>query len=133
MGIERVCLKRRCTLRTAIKLQLLNEKRDDLPSKLESTFFSDKTVLHIYDLDIIYIIIYIYVHQTNSDCAEVYIKSICGTCIFLHMVQTTNAIYLGIYMYIGSLKSKCFVNLITIPGMNIQVIQVPCPRSDIYN
>ena len=48
----------------------------------------------------IYIIIYIYMHQTNSDCAEVYIKSICGTCISLHMVQTTNTIYLRISIYI---------------------------------
>ena len=97
---ELVCLKRRCTVRTPIKLQLLNEKRDDLPSKLESTlFFRQNRIIDIW-FGYIYIYNYIYMHQTNSDCAEVYIKSICGTCISLHMVQTTNPIYLRISIYI---------------------------------
>jgi hypothetical protein len=132
---ELVCLKRRCTVRTPIKLQLLNEKRDDLPSKLESTlFFRQNRIIDIW-FGYIYIIIYICIKLIPI--AQRFISSQYVGRVYLYIWYKLQTLYiygyLYIYNYIGSLKWKCFVNLITIPGMNIQVIQVPCPRSDIYN
>ena len=133
---ELVCLKRRCTVRTPIKLQLLNEKRDDLPSKLESTlFFRQNRIIDIW-FDYIYIY-YIYICIKLIPIAQRFISSQYVGRVYLYIWYKLQTLYiygyLYIYNYIGSLKWKCFVNLITIPGMNIQVIQVPCPRSDIYN
>jgi hypothetical protein len=85
----------------------------------------------------LYIYNYIYICIKLIPIAQRFISSQYVGRVYLYIWYKLQTLYiygyLYIYNYIGSLKWKCFVNLITIPGMNIQVIQVPCPRSDIYN